>query len=145
MKKRYQVLSLCTMIAAANLFMPSDGVTADIATSAAGKEITITATAAGLTDMKFQPSPQVVMKGITAKSAFSIAAVNDSVLGKENGEAYAMTSEASGLFFYKAPPLGYAPAVGAAGLLTGDYKLPDGTTHTAPAAPAAPAEPAAGG
>ena len=131
MKKRYQILSLFTMIAAVNMLNPSIGSTADATiTSDKGTEITITATATGLVDMKFQPSPQVTMAGLSGPSAFSVAAAHDSVLTKENGEAYAMTSEASGLFSKKVPVASDIAVGTSAGLLTAAYTLPNGTKFT---------------
>ena len=80
---------------------------------------------------KFQPSPQVLMVGETDEKAFSVAAAHTSVFEKENGEAYAMTSEASGLFVMKPVTAAVDVKIGTdPGLLDGDYKLPDGTTFT---------------
>ena len=126
MKKRYQILSLCTVFAAANLLMPSIGSSAAIK-SDKGEAITITVAAPLTQTMTFQPSPQVKMIGATSASAFSVAAAHLSVLGKSNGEAYAMSSEQSGLFIKKQAVDGATgdPKIGAsAGLLDAAYKLP---------------------
>lgn len=80
---------------------------------------------------EFQPSPQVKMVGLTSDSAFSVAAAHASVYGKDNAEAYAMTSEASGLYTKKGVADEDAVLVGGtAGLLAADYVLPDGADYT---------------
>lgn len=123
MKKKYYILPFFALIAAATLINPAACSAADgDITSTSGKTINLGTTP----NFIFQPSPQVTIAGKTTVSAFSIVAAHDSVIGKTNGEAYGMTSEASGLFAKKTPADSDI-AVSAAGALADDFVLPDGT------------------
>ncbi|NCC06185.1 MAG: hypothetical protein EOM37_19565 [Proteobacteria bacterium] len=139
MKKKAYNLTLLVAIAATGIIQSSIASAAAL-TSSSGAEIVIDAVAAvaatgtspavpARPEFSFQPSPQVTVAGATATAAFSVAAAHDGVIGKDNGEAYAMTSEKSGLFVMKKPTADTDIAVGAAGLLIAGYELPDGTDY----------------
>ena len=96
MNKKLYILSAFVLATATGMINPTDSFSGNLS-STSGEKITIAATAT-LPAFEFQPSPQVKMAGTTAKDAFTVLAVHDSVTTKINGEAYAMASEKSGLY-----------------------------------------------
>lgn len=127
MIKKISLAGFFALAAVSLLTTPTFSYAADF-DSEKGESFTIASSATpALPDFNFQPSPQIVMDGATTASAFSVVAAHFSALDKENGEAYGMTSEASGLFTQKTPAAADV-AVGTAGTLPATYTLPDGTT-----------------
>ena len=124
MNKKISTIGLSVLAAAVLLSTPNSGICADIANSdGAGTAIN----AIGTPAFNFQVSPQVQIQGITDANMFAVAAVHTGSFDKENGEAYAMGSENSGLYVQNLKDIeltdGNEP-IATAGTIPAEYVLP---------------------
>lgn len=81
--------SLCSAVPITNTGTPGGKITVLGAT-----EMTTTT----LPDFEFQPSTNVVINAASTASSYSIIAVHNSSLDTDNGEAYGMASDVSGIY-----------------------------------------------
>lgn len=129
MVKKYSIITVFSLIAAGALCNPmSASAFGHTAVTDAGKSFTVGTTST----LDFQPSPQVVMNGLSNANAFVVAAVHTGAFTKANGEAYLMSSDASGLFskVAGASDLPSVPAIPAAAKdgAVGGYSLIPGSS-----------------
>lgn len=93
MVKKYSIVTVFSLIAAGALCNPISASAFGNTVATAGEPVIV-----GTNLLTFQPSPQVVMNGLSDDNAFVVAAVHTGAFTKANGEAYLMSSDASGLY-----------------------------------------------